>query len=111
MAPHRHFAHHAIVLPGITISDTNTTSTVIDYREYENGVVHDPGGAATVTFEVSTESDGTFVGLVLIGGGAVTVTVADNKAFALPADLAGARFFRMVAGTTETTTAIVSLKS
>jgi len=88
-----------------TIADNGTTSTEIDL---ENGTLcgfYTPAGlvGTAITFTVSTETGGTFVGVEKQDGSALTYTVEASKYYYLnPADFAGVRFIKLVSGSSET---------
>lgn len=86
----------------VTIAASGTTSGVVSNRgATATGVILPATFTGTaLTFSVSDSSTGTFSGLNN-DSGAVSITVAQGKAYALPAALKTFPYFKIISGSTE----------
>lgn len=74
------------------------TTGEVEFRDYRAGMVFVPAASSitTLTFHVAPKAGGTYLPLYTAAGAAVALTVAHTRAYALPAELAGCRAFKMV---------------
>jgi len=81
----------------LTIAEGAALSDVLDFRFYAQGVVHMPDAwtAASIGFKVSPTPTGTFLPLYDAAGTLVEVTPAVDKAYLLPAGVAGAGYVKL----------------
>ena len=82
-----------------TLTASNATTPEIDVTNFAAGQVHVPTGSSItlLTYYAAPEKGGTYLPLQTAAGAAVTQTVAQTKAYDLPAQIAGCRFIRIVA--------------
>jgi len=100
-------AFHAPTTATIAAAGTKTGS--IGFGSFTRGIFILPAGyeGTGITFEVSVDND-TFVPLNN-DSGAVPLVVAASKGYALPTGLAGALYFKIVAGTTQAADRVIQL--
>jgi len=82
----------------VTIVNGKALSNAFDFSYLTMGVLHMPSAwtAASIGFKVSSESGGTFQPLYDQDGGLVQISSpAAGKAYALPAELAGAMYVKL----------------
>lgn len=84
-----------------TIAASGTKSGAVGFGSFSRGIFILPAAftGTAMTFEVST--DGTNFFALNNDTGAISLTVAQGKGYALPAALAGASWFKFVSGSTE----------
>lgn len=82
-----------------TIGASGTKTGAIGFASFSRGIFILPTGfeGTSITFEVS--NDGVNFVALNDSSGAIALTVAAAKGYALPAALAGALWFKLVAGT------------
>ncbi len=83
---------------GLTVIDASAAvSAAVDMRKFTTGVYHMPGvwTAAQIGFQVCQTKTGTYLPLYDVAGTLITVTTtAVDTAMPLPAQLAGAAWFK-----------------
>lgn len=91
-----------------TIATSGTTSGAVDLGNRKLVSIFLPStfDGTTITFTASTTLGGTYVAVLNpLSGAAVSYTVAASRVINInPADFAGLRFIKIVAGTTQSTT-------
>ncbi len=95
-----------------TIADSGTVSGEVDLSGCTLCGVFLPStfDGTTLKFQAATESGGTFVAVVDGAGADVSKTCAASKYLPLnPADFAGVRFLKLVAGTGQTGATVLTL--
>jgi hypothetical protein len=81
-----------------TIASGGNLSDAFDFRAYTMGLIHMPAAwtAASIGFKVCNTAGGTYLPLYDKNGSLVQITSpAASKAYALPAELAGAHFVKL----------------
>jgi hypothetical protein len=95
----------------VSMTNSSSTSGVIDYRGFDKGEIYIPsGGSSTsITWYTCATKDGTFLVAKDVGtNGAVTVAV--GYAYQIPTALAGAAYIMGVLNASETISVGVTLK-
>jgi len=91
-------AHYSVSIPSVTVAlvANIADSTAISAGDYEFGMVFIPNGSSitTLTWHTSTTLNGTYLA-AHNASGAITQTVAADRAYPIPVDLAGARFLKI----------------
>ena len=87
-----------------TIGTDAAGSSCIKFGEFAMGFFHLPSGSSvtSVTWYSCATEDGTYQAAYDEYGNAVTQTVSDDKAYAIPNSLAGAVFLKAVGDAEET---------
>lgn len=82
-----------------SLTTSATTTPEIDVNNFAAGQVHVPTGSSitSLTYHAAPDKGGTYLPLQTSAGVAVTQTVAQTKAYDLPAQIAGCRYIRIVA--------------
>lgn len=97
MAITRHTASTA----SISITASATTSPTIKVGDIAGGIVHVLSGSVTsLQFWVCDTENGTYIRLYDSSNAAIARTVATSRAYALPDELFGAEFLRIVGDAT-----------
>lgn len=89
---------------GVDLTNSESTTEAIDFRQYSGGMVYIPNGSSitTLTFWAAPKPDGTYEPLKDSSNNAVTRTVAADGAYALPDECFGAGAIKMVANASGT---------
>jgi len=84
-APQEAMARDFQALPGLSLTDTLSTTPNIDFRRWAGGTIHIPTGSSitSLTFHVALE-DGIFIPLFDTTPAAVVLTVAASGAYPVP---------------------------
>lgn len=92
-----------------TILATGTKTGAIGFGSFSRGIIILPATfqGTALTFEVSV--DGINFVALNDNSGAISITVAQGKAYALPAALAGTLYFKIVSGSTENADRVIQL--
>lgn len=85
------------VIQSLSIDSTLADSPVITFKGYTKAIIAIPSGSSitSLTYYVAPKSDGTYVQLYN-SGGAVSTTVAADRAYQLPSELEGIGFLKIV---------------
>jgi hypothetical protein len=90
-------AKYSLSIEVVDVGELPDDSTVIDYSDFEKGMVFVPAGAGftELAFHASTSADGVYLAtLVAIMG------VSAGNAYAIPSELTGARFLKITGDAT-----------
>jgi len=85
----------SIDVPTVAVGTAVANSGEIGYGEFSAGEVFIPDGSSitTLTWHVAQTAGGTYLA-AYNASGAIAQTVAANRAYPIPTDLAGARFLK-----------------
>lgn len=85
------------------IANGATASEAIPVDDVSSGSFSIPAAftGTAVTFTGSDTADGTFVAIYNASNAAVSITVAINRAYPLPAECFGFKFIKIVSGSSE----------
>lgn len=98
----------------VVIANAGTVSNRVLYRGYDKGGFQIPAAFTGVAMTFQASNDGeTFTPLFNLSNTLISITVAVNRAYPLPSELAGFGYFKFVSGTAEGAerSIAVSLKS
>lgn len=89
-------AKYSVSIDSVDVGTVTGQSTVINYGDFESGMVHIPTGSSltTLTWNVSSSEGGTYIP-ARNADGAITQTVSGGNAYPIPSDLRGARFLKI----------------
>lgn len=92
-------AKYSVSTPALTVDTAVGNSGVINYGDFEKGMVLVPSGSSltTLTWHTSETEGGTYVPAYSSAAvpAAVTQTVSAGKSYPIPSDLNGARFLKI----------------
>lgn len=89
-------AKYSASIPVVTVDTAVGNSSVINYGDFEKGMVLVPSGSSltTLTWHASDVEGGAYLP-AYNAAGAITQTVAAGRSYPIPSDLNGARFLRI----------------
>lgn len=90
-------ARSAVRMASVTVGLTAAASKEVSLEQFAGGVVYVPTGetVVTLTYYTAPVAGGTYLALYDEDGVAVTQTVSDAKAYALPAAVWGCGFIKI----------------
>ena len=89
----------------VTIATSEGSAEVINFKEFAGGILHVPSGAqasATLTFYTAPTESGTYTQLY-DSSGAIELGVSAGTSVALPSELFGSLWFKIVASAVNAT--------
>lgn len=93
-------AKYSVSIPSVTVDTAVGNSSVINYGDFEKGMVSIPTGSTitTLTWYASSSEGGTYLPAYSSAAvpAAVTQTVSAGQTYPIPSDLNGARFLKIV---------------
>lgn len=101
---------HYRVVGTVAVDTTLADSDSIDYRRYGAGNFSIPTGSSVTSltwYSSDSPTDGTFVAAYTQANAAITQTVAADRRYPIPAELAGAHYIRAVSNADGTLTQVV----
>lgn len=89
-------AKYSASIGTVAVATSVANSNAISFGDFEFGMVFVPNGSSltTLTWHTSTDVNGTYLA-AHNASGAITQTVAADRAYPIPADLVGARFLKI----------------
>ena len=92
-------AKYSTTIDSLTVDTAVAGSSVIDYGDFEKGMVSIPSGSSltTLTWHASGRDGGTYLPAFssVAVPAAVTQTVSAGKVYPIPSDLNGSRFLKI----------------
>lgn len=96
-------AKYSTSIPSVIVDTAVGNSSVINYGDFEKGMVSVPSGSGltTLTWHASDVEGGTYLPAFSSAAvpAAVTQTVSASKVYPIPSDLNGARFLKITGNT------------
>lgn len=94
-------AKYSVSIETVVVSDSISSSNVINYGDFERGMVHVPAGSSltSLTWYSSVSENGTYlpaVNTMEMGSGPTSQGVSGGNSCPIPSNLQGARFLKIV---------------